>query len=424
MIALIGRTGADQSALLYLLGGLHRPDSGRVSIEDHDLARLRANKLGYMLQSAELLPNHNILANVAVPLWEIGVPKEEIPRVARNALRLVGMENRMQHAPRQLSAKERQVAAVARAVVNDPAVIFAEEPTRGLDSSGREEMMGLFQRLNDTGKTIVIATSDSGLGAFCRRVVRMAEGRVVDDELVARRRVIPPSKRAALVQSETKEDEVLCPRCNFGNARGEATCRRCNTSLGGRESSGGPAGARRRLGEAALQAIVEELSKVRFLERLGSMGLAKLAPDLEPQEHPKGSRITKRGDPADSFYIIRRGEVQVVMEADDGAISPIADIGPNEGFGETEILTNQRHRTFTIVAATNVDLWRLARRAFETLLGEYPSLSRYSKQLLDQRLKMFQERVHSSAPGEGLGQGDDGAGRTAPPVLESAAPPR
>ena len=254
----------------------------------------------------------------------------------------------------------------------------------------------------------------------------MAEGRVVDDELVASRRVIPPSNRGARLQSETKEDEVRCPRCNFDNGRGEATCRRCNTSLGGRESSGGRAGARRRLGEAETQALIEELSKVRFLGRLGSVGLAKLVQDLDPQEHPKGSRITKRGDPADSFYIVRRGEVQVVMEGDDGAISPIADIGPNEGFGETEILSNQRHRTFSVVAATNVDLWRLPRKAFQTLLDEHPSLSSYFKQLVDQRFKMFQEGVHSSAPGEGLEQGDDGTGRAAPPVLESAgrtAPP-
>ena len=149
---------------------LQRPDSGRLLIEDQDIAQLddediprfRAKKLGFLFQAFNLLPNQNFLTNVAVPLWGTAVAREEIPRVARNALRLVGLENRMQLMPSQLSTKQRQIAAVARAVVNDPAVIFAEEPARGLDGTGREEIMGLLQRLNNSGKNIVIATSESG----------------------------------------------------------------------------------------------------------------------------------------------------------------------------------------------------------------------------------------------------------------------
>ena len=382
------------------------------------LKRWNFLKTGFY-EGINLSPNETVLANVAVPLWGTGLDRGEVTPKARMALRLIGMENRMNYKPSQLSPKQRQVVAVARAVANDPAVIFADEPTWGLDTAAREEVLGLFQELNEQGKTVVIATSESGVASHCRRTVRMAEGRVVGDELVARRRVIPPSKRVARFQRETKADEVVCPRCNYGNGRGETSCQRCNNPLGGVGSSGGRAGGRRRLGEDAVEERIEELSKVPFLERLGSMGLAKLAQDLDPEQHAKGSRITKRGDPADSFYILRRGEVQVVLEGDDGAISPIANFGPSEGFGETGILTNQRLRSFSIVAATDVEVWSLPKKAFQTLLDEHPSLSRYFKQLVEQRFKMFQEGVHSSAEGQNE---DDRPGPTAPPVQESATP--
>ena len=274
MVAITGRTGAGKSSLLHIVGCLQRPDSGRLLIEDQDIAQLddediprfRAKKLGFLFQAFNLLPNQNFLTNVAVPLWGTAVAREEIPRVARNALRLVGLENRMQLMPSQLSTKQRQIAAVARAVVNDPAVIFAEEPARGLDGTGREEIMGLLQRLNNSGKNIVIATSESGLGAYCRRVVKIADGRVAEDSLVDQRRVVALSRRTGRLESEIKENENACPRCNYSNAKGDANCQRCNTTLSGQRRAG-RAGGRRRLSEAALQDLVAELMMVPFLQR-------------------------------------------------------------------------------------------------------------------------------------------------------------
>ena len=331
MVAITGRTGTGKSSLLHIVGCLQRPDSGRLLIEDQDIAQLddediprfRAKKLGFLFQAFNLLPNQNLLANVAVPLWGTAVAREEIPRVARNALRLVGLENRMQLMPSQLSTKQRQIAAVAQTVVNDPAVIFAEEPARGLDGTGREEIMGLLQRLNNSGKTIVIATSESGLGAYCRRVVKIADGRVAEDSLVDQRRVVALSRRTGRLESEIKENENACPRCNYSNAKGDANCQRCNTTLGGQRRAG-RAGGRRRLSEAALQDLVAELMMVPFLQRLGSMVLAKVALDLEPQDHPKGSRITNRGDPADFFYLTRihrRTSLGTVLEEASGCSS-------------------------------------------------------------------------------------------------------
>ncbi len=121
--------------------------------------------------------------------------------------------------------------------------------------------------------------------------------------------------------------------------------------------------------------------------------------------------------------LIRSGEVQMVLEEEDGSIAPIANFGPQEGFGEAEILTNRRQCSFSIFAATDVALWCLSRKAFQTLLDDHPSMARYFKELLEQRFKMFQDGVHSAIIDQGPEGGDDGPGPPAPPVQEMASPP-
>ena len=124
-------------------------------------------------------------------------------------------DNRLEHTPSQLSPRHRQYMAIARALVNDPAVIIADEPTRPLDTTSREEMMGLFQRLNDEGRTIIISTPETSVGNYCRRTVRMADGRTVSDELVSRRRIVSTSKLPGDdPDSDVTEEESVCPRCN------------------------------------------------------------------------------------------------------------------------------------------------------------------------------------------------------------------
>ena len=147
-------------------------------------------------------------------------------------------------------------------------------------------------------------------------------------------------------------------------------------------------------GEVPGQGLVEELQEVSFLAGLGSKSLVKVIPVLEPLQFSRGSTVVKQGDPTDSFYIVRSGDVQVVMEREDRLAAPIATLGAKEGFGEMAILTDQPHRSFTIVAMTDVELWRLSKEEFKALLSENLSLSLYFNRIMTQRLRALQEKVY------------------------------
>ena len=372
MVGVVGRAGAGKSTLMHVFGGLQRPDSGSVRIDDQDvtqlhdaeLASVRADKVGFLFQAFNILPNETVLGNVDISLQESGLPAKESRRKAVAVLEVVGLGNRLEHTPSQLSARHRQYMAIARALVNDPAVIIADEPTRPLDTTSREEMMGLFQRLNDEGRTIIISTPEASIGNYCRRMVRMADGRTVSDELVSRRRIVSSSKMSADAPDSDVTEETVCPRCNYGNPTHEEHCQRCKfilhlTTEDEQSIKDRLSGAEGRWlgvesvsdeGEVPGQGLVEELKDVSFLSGLGSKSLVKVIPALEPLQFSKGSTVVKQGDPADSFYIVRSGDVQVVMEREDRLAAPIATLGPKEGFGEMAILTEQPHRSFTIVA--------------------------------------------------------------------------
>ncbi len=304
MVAIIGRTGSGKSTLLHTLGCLQRPDSGRVlledldvtQLEDEELARVRAQKVGFIFQAFNLLPNETAATNVEVALWDEGMSPRDRRRRVLDALTAVGLGNRLDRTLRQLSTGQRQSVAVARALVNDPIVIFADEPTKGLASTSREEVLGLFQSLNNEGRTIVIASAESGVASYCRRTVRITEGTAVDRGLVSKRRIIPGSRVAtASRDDDSRGEETVCPRCNRDNPPKASVCYRCRFPLNlskeemqsiegrlrGIEGRGLGVESTSDQGKVPGQEYVEELKKVPFLTGLGPKSLMKVIPALE-----------------------------------------------------------------------------------------------------------------------------------------------
>ena len=242
MVALVGRPGSGKSVLLGILGCLQRPDSGRLSIDDqelsqltdNDLAWVRVSKVGFLAQDPNFKPNDTALKNVEAALRGQPLEEREQHQKAWAAIRLVGIEQRLaEQKLGLLSSGQRVGIGIARALVNDPPLLLADEPTKGLDSVARQEALDVFQKLNDSGKTIVIATSDSSVSRYCRRLVRIAEGRIVEDGLVSKRRVVTPSIGILRPGSGTSimEELLACPRCNYGNPKGQPNCQRCNHDL-------------------------------------------------------------------------------------------------------------------------------------------------------------------------------------------------
>ena len=196
LVAVLGRSGSGKSTLLNLLSGLDSATEGSVRIGGEDLAGLtpdglasyRSRTIGIVFQSFHLLPGRTALANVEMPLVLDGVPRDERRRRAAEALAAVGLGERVDHRPSQLSGGEQQRVAIARALVRDPAMLVCDEPTGNLDSATADEVTELLLRLNrDRGVTIVLVTHDRALARrSATRVVEMADGRIVSEEAVER----------------------------------------------------------------------------------------------------------------------------------------------------------------------------------------------------------------------------------------------
>jgi len=189
-VAIMGPSGSGKSTLMNLIGCLDTPTSGTYRLNeqevsrlnDDELARIRNREIGFVFQTFNLLSRTSALENVEVPLVYAGVPRTERRQRATEMLAMVGLGDRMHHQPNELSGGQRQRVAVARALVNRPSLLLADEPTGNLDSRTGEEIMQLFDDLNRAGNTIVLVTHEEDIAAHARRTIRLRDGRIVEEK--------------------------------------------------------------------------------------------------------------------------------------------------------------------------------------------------------------------------------------------------
>lgn len=191
-VALMGPSGSGKSTLMNILGCLDTPSGGRYLLDgtdvsqlnDNQLADVRNKQIGFIFQTFNLIPRLSTLENVALPLIYAGISKKERLNRAEAVLEKVGLGDRMQHKPNELSGGQRQRVAVARALINNPSLLLADEPTGNLDTKTSYEIMALFDDLHAQGNTILIVTHEEDIAAYTRRIVRLRDGMIEGDEQV------------------------------------------------------------------------------------------------------------------------------------------------------------------------------------------------------------------------------------------------
>jgi putative ABC transport system ATP-binding protein len=188
-VAIMGPSGSGKSTLMNLIGCLDTPTKGSyllngkevVEMDDDELARIRNEEIGFVFQTFNLLPRATALHNVELPLVYAGIPGKVRQERARQALEKVELTSRATHRPNELSGGQRQRVAIARALVNDPSILLADEPTGNLDSKTGNEIMGVFDRLHQSGNTIILVTHEADIAAYAHRVIHIRDGQVEKD---------------------------------------------------------------------------------------------------------------------------------------------------------------------------------------------------------------------------------------------------
>lgn len=189
-VAIMGPSGSGKSTLMNIIGCLDTPTGGSYRLEnqeiarmnDNELANIRNKKIGFVFQTFNLLARANALHNVELPLIYSGIRKSERRKRAIDVLEMVGLKDRMTHLPSELSGGQRQRVAMARALVNKPSIILADEPTGNLDSKTGKEIMAILHDLHDAGNTIILVTHEEYIAKYAKRVVRLHDGMIVSDE--------------------------------------------------------------------------------------------------------------------------------------------------------------------------------------------------------------------------------------------------
>jgi putative ABC transport system ATP-binding protein len=190
LVAIIGASGSGKSTLMNIIGCLDKPTSGEYCLEgvdvgrlnDNRLAELRNKKLGFVFQQYNLLPRINALSNVELPMIYSGILQKH--NRAKEALERVGLGQRLNHKPTEMSGGEQQRVAIARALINNPSLILADEPTGNLDTAASADIMGIFHQLNRDGMTVILVTHETDIARQAQRIIRISDGKIISDEKV------------------------------------------------------------------------------------------------------------------------------------------------------------------------------------------------------------------------------------------------
>ncbi len=190
-VAIMGQSGSGKTTMMNILGCLDTPTSGSYilndkdvsSLDDNNLAEIRNKEIGFVFQTFNLLPRLSSLENVMLPLVYAGFGKVERKEKAERVMESVGLKDRMHHKPNELSGGQRQRVAVARALVNNPSIILADEPTGNLDSKVSIEIMGLFEKIHQLGNTVILVTHEEDIARYAHRIIKLKDGKIESDQL-------------------------------------------------------------------------------------------------------------------------------------------------------------------------------------------------------------------------------------------------